>query len=150
MGDAGFRTQRQVKIEGEVLYPGYYTIMREDERISDIIKRAGGLTTYAYTEGASLKRTGMSKLKAAEKKEQERLKKELEKDRLDEEGNPKDTSLDQDTERNYDGTKAKSATLAKVSQQGTSDSDIEPSDLVGIELNKILDCLLYTSPSPRD
>lgn len=139
LGDAGFRTQRQVKIEGEVLYPGYYTIMREDERISDIIKRAGGLTTYAYTEGASLKRTGMSKLKAAEKKEQERLKKELEKDRLDEEGNPKDTSLDQDTERNYDGTKAKSATLAKVSQQGTSDSDIEPSDLVGIELNKILE-----------
>ncbi|HAU54960.1 MAG TPA: capsule biosynthesis protein [Sphingobacterium sp.] len=139
LGDAGFRTQRQVKIEGEVLYPGYYTIMREDERISDIIKRAGGLTTYAYTEGASLKRTGMSKLKAAEKKEQERLKKELEKDRLDEEGNPKDTSLDQDTERNYDGTKAKSAALAKVSQQGTSDSDIEPSDLVGIELNKILE-----------
>ena len=137
LGDAGFRTQRQVKIEGEVLYPGYYTISREDERISDIIKRAGGLTTYAYTEGASLKRTGMSKLKAAEKKEQ--LKKELEKDRLDEEGNQKDTSVDQDNERNYDGTQAKSAALAKVSQQGTSASDIQPSDLVGIELNKILE-----------
>ncbi|MDR6733863.1 SLBB domain-containing protein [Sphingobacterium sp. 2149] len=139
LGDAGFRTQRQVKIEGEVLYPGFYTISREDERISDIIQRAGGLTPYAYTEGASLKRTGMSKLQAAEKKEQERLKRELEKDRLDEEGNQKDTSLDQDTERNYDGTKAKSAALAKVSQQGTSESDIEPSDLVGIELNKILE-----------
>lgn len=139
LGDAGFRTQRQVKIEGEVLYPGYYTISREDERISDIIKRAGGLTTYAYTEGASLKRTGMSKLQAAEKKEQERLKKELEKNRLDVEDNQKDTSLDQDAGRNYDGTQAKSAALAKVSQQGTSASDIEPSDLVGIELNKILE-----------
>ncbi|ULT28288.1 hypothetical protein KUH03_17870 [Sphingobacterium sp. E70] len=41
LGDAGFRTQRQVEIEGEVLYPGIYTISREDERISDIIKRAG-------------------------------------------------------------------------------------------------------------
>ncbi|MDQ1148163.1 SLBB domain-containing protein [Sphingobacterium zeae] len=139
LGDAGFRTQRQVKIEGEVLYPGYYTISREDERISDIIKRAGGLTTYAYTEGASLKRTGISKLQAAEKKEQERLKKELEKDRLGEESNQKDTSLDQGVGRNYDGTQAKSSALAKVSQQGTSASDIETSDLVGIELNKILE-----------
>jgi len=139
LGDAGFRTQRQVKIEGEVLYPGFYTIAREDERISDIIKRAGGLTPYAYTEGASLKRTGMSKLKAEEKKEKERLKKEFEKDKLDENGNSKDSSLDQDAEKNTDGSKAKSAALAKVSQQGVSASDIEPSDLVGIELNKILE-----------
>lgn len=139
LGDAGFRTQRQVKIEGEVLYPGFYTIAREDERISDIIKRAGGLTPYAYTEGASLKRTGMSKLKEQEKKEKERLKKELEKDNADENGNAKDSSLDKDSEQNNDGSKAKSSALAKVSQQGMSASDIEPSDLVGIELNKILE-----------
>ncbi|MGJ1224608.1 SLBB domain-containing protein [Sphingobacterium siyangense] len=140
LGDAGFRTQRQVKIEGEVLYPGYYTISREDERISDIIKRAGGLTTYAYTEGASLKRTGMSKLKAEEKKEKERLKRELEKDSLDIEEKDGKTAKYKDTEEeNVDNSKAKSAALAKVSQQGTSASDIEPSDLVGIELNKILE-----------
>ncbi|MDR0261908.1 MAG: SLBB domain-containing protein [Sphingobacterium sp.] len=143
LGDAGFRTQRQVKIEGEVLYPGFYTIAREDERISDIIKRAGGLTPYAYTEGASLKRTGMSKLKAEEKKEKERLKKELEKDSLDEEGNQKDSSqdkyADKDADKNNDGSRAKTAALAKVSQQGMSASEIEPSDLVGIELNKILE-----------
>lgn len=140
LGDAGFRTQRQVKIEGEVLYPGYYTIMREDERISDIIKRAGGLTTYAYTEGASLKRTGMSKLNAAEKKEKERLKKELERDSLDaEENDGKTKKYTGVEEENGDNSKAKSSALAKVSQQSTSDSDIEPSDLVGIELNKILE-----------
>ncbi|WP_159730166.1 SLBB domain-containing protein [Sphingobacterium sp. 18053] len=139
LGDAGFRTQRQVKIEGEVLYPGFYTISREDERISDVIKRAGGLTPYAYTEGASLKRTGMSKLKAEEKKEKERLKKELEKGDFDEDGNKKDSSLDKDADKNNDGSKAKSAALAKVSQQGMSASEIEPSDLVGIELNKILE-----------
>lgn len=138
LGDAGFRTQRQVKIEGEVLYPGFYTIAREDERISDIIKRAGGLTPYAYTEGASLKRTGMSKLKAEEKKEKERLKKELVKDNFDENGNSKDTSLDTEADKD-NGSKAKSAALAKVSQTGMSASDIEPSDLVGIELNKILE-----------
>ncbi|MGB3104193.1 SLBB domain-containing protein [Sphingobacterium siyangense] len=140
LGDAGFRTQRQVKIEGEVLYPGYYTISREDERISDIIKRAGGLTTYAYTEGASLKRTGMSKLKAEEKKEKERLKREVEKDSLNvEEKDGKTAKYKDAEEENVDNSKAKSAALAKVSQQGTSASDIEPSDLVGIELNKILE-----------
>lgn len=52
----GYSVQTQVKLEGEVLYPGFYTITKKDERISDIIARAGGLTTSAYAEGASLKR----------------------------------------------------------------------------------------------
>lgn len=135
LGDAGFRTQRQVKIEGEVLFPGIYTISREDERISDIIKRAGGLTSYAYTEGASLERTGVSKLKAEEKKEKERLKKEMRRDSVDE--------LEEEDEFDKETTtvnaNAKNTALEKVSQQqGASATEIEPSGLVGIELNKIL------------
>jgi protein involved in polysaccharide export with SLBB domain len=54
----GYEVQKQVNIQGEVLYPGVYTILRKDERISDIVKRAGGLTALAYTAGASLKRPG--------------------------------------------------------------------------------------------
>ncbi len=54
----GYEIQTQVKIEGEVLYPGYYTIRKKDERLSDLIKRAGGLTGLAYADGASLKRAG--------------------------------------------------------------------------------------------
>lgn len=54
----GYVVQKQVKIEGEVLYPGTYTIKSKDEKISDLIKRAGGLTPLAYTDGASLKRPG--------------------------------------------------------------------------------------------
>lgn len=135
LGDAGFRTQRQVKIEGEVLFPGIYTISREDERISDIIKRAGGLTSYAYTEGASLKRTGVSKLKAEEKKEKERLKKEMRRDSVDE----LEDEDEFDKETTTVNAHAKNNALAKVSQQqDASTKEIEPSDLVGIELNKIL------------
>lgn len=139
LGDAGFRTQRQVKIEGEVLFPGIYTIAREDERISDIIKRAGGLTSYAYTEGASLKRTGISKLKAEEKKEKERIKKEMRKDSTVDQ-DEKDGDFDkEDDDLSSVNPNAKNKALAKVSQQqGVSAPDIEPSDLVGIELNKIL------------
>ncbi|RZM10548.1 MAG: capsule biosynthesis protein, partial [Pedobacter sp.] len=73
----GYQVQRQVKLEGEVLYPGTYTITRKDERISDVIKRAGGLTPLAYAEGASLKRPGRNDVNNPDsllKKEEERYK----------------------------------------------------------------------------
>ncbi|MEO6633043.1 MAG: SLBB domain-containing protein, partial [Mucilaginibacter sp.] len=52
----GYETQKTVKVEGEVIYPGYYTIQKKNEKISDIITRAGGLTESADVEGSSLKR----------------------------------------------------------------------------------------------
>lgn len=51
-----YQTQRTVTIEGEVMYPGTYTIKNRNERISDLIERAGGLTNEAYTPGARLVR----------------------------------------------------------------------------------------------
>ncbi|HEU0125686.1 MAG TPA: SLBB domain-containing protein, partial [Flavobacterium sp.] len=63
----GYSIQKQVKIEGEVLYPGPYTITSKDYRISDLIKRAGGLTPFAYAEGASLKRPGAEKVNPNDK-----------------------------------------------------------------------------------
>lgn len=63
---SGYETQKTVRIEGEVLYPGEYTIIRKDERISDIINRAGGFTAFAYIEGASLKRGYVTEGKIAE------------------------------------------------------------------------------------
>lgn len=59
----GYQVQQQVRIEGEVLYPGIYTITRKDERISDVIKRAGGLTVLSFAEGASLKRPGQESVR---------------------------------------------------------------------------------------
>lgn len=56
----GYQTQKQIRIEGEVINPGIYTLVRKDERISDLIKRVGGLTPSAYPEGASLKRPGQN------------------------------------------------------------------------------------------
>jgi len=52
----GYETQKIVKVEGEVIYPGYYTIQKKNEKISDIVARAGGLTQSADIEGGSLKR----------------------------------------------------------------------------------------------
>ncbi|WP_158828332.1 SLBB domain-containing protein [Mucilaginibacter lacusdianchii] len=56
----GFETLRTVTLEGEVLYPGPYTIKSKDEKISDLIARAGGLTASAYPSGGTLKRTNLA------------------------------------------------------------------------------------------
>ncbi len=52
----GYEVQKTVKVEGEVIYPGEYTIQKKNEKISDIIIRAGGLTASADIEGSSLRR----------------------------------------------------------------------------------------------
>jgi protein involved in polysaccharide export with SLBB domain len=58
----GYETQRQIIITGEVIYPGTFTIKKKSDRISDAIRRAGGLTALAYREGATLIRnTALSK-----------------------------------------------------------------------------------------
>ncbi len=43
--------QRTVFVSGEVRFPGRYAITRKNERLSDMIVRAGGLTTEAYSGG---------------------------------------------------------------------------------------------------
>src|SRR5690606_39923285 len=52
----GYEVQRMVRIEGEVRMPGEYALLKKDETISDLIRRAGGVTEFAYLPGASLQR----------------------------------------------------------------------------------------------
>lgn len=113
----GYEIQKQVKLEGEVLYPGLYTIAKKNETISDIIRRAGGLTPLAYIDGASLKRPGSNRINPTDKnaidqtEEQKRTKNSLK--RLQENG-VKDTSETKTIE------------------------EMLTSDLVGINLGQIL------------
>jgi protein involved in polysaccharide export with SLBB domain len=51
-----YRSQIAVSVEGEVLYPGNYTLAGNKERLSDIIARAGGLKQTGYATGAILLR----------------------------------------------------------------------------------------------
>lgn len=52
----GYYTQQNVTVEGEVAFPGTYTLNKRETRISDIIKYAGGSTLSAYVKGARLER----------------------------------------------------------------------------------------------
>ncbi len=53
----GYETQRLVHVTGEVVFPGSYTMTKKEERISDLVEKAGGLTQWAYVRGARLQRT---------------------------------------------------------------------------------------------
>lgn len=112
-----YTVQKQVKIEGEVLYPGMYTITNKNYRISDLIASAGGLTTFAYAEGGSLKRPGAAKV------------------------NP----LDKNAIDNTEDESKKYLTLERVQEKTKQDPEIKKvdeklveSDLVGINLKVIL------------
>ncbi len=52
-----FNVQRHFSVEGEVNFPATYSLTSREERISDLIRKAGGLTRFAYAEGARLQRT---------------------------------------------------------------------------------------------
>ena len=52
----GYTAQKTVSVKGEVYYEGKYVLQDKNERISDLINRAGGLTIFAYLEGAYLSR----------------------------------------------------------------------------------------------
>lgn len=51
-----YSEQANIIIDGEVVYPGQYTILNKKERISDLIKRTGGIRPEAFPEGAVLLR----------------------------------------------------------------------------------------------
>lgn len=113
----GYEVQKQVKLEGEVLYPGLYTITKKNETISDLIKRAGGLTPLAYIDGASLKRPGASVVNPADK-----------------------NAIDQSEEQ-----KRTKNSLKRSQESGVRDTiatkaidEMLTSDLVGINLEQIL------------
>ena len=52
----GFFEPRQVFVEGEVTFGGSYTLEKKNQRLSDLIHAAGGVTKDAYVEGARLER----------------------------------------------------------------------------------------------
>ncbi|MCS3753193.1 protein involved in polysaccharide export with SLBB domain [Salinibacter ruber] len=49
-----FQPQETVSVEGEVRYPGEYTILQDNERLSSVIQRAGGVLPTGYLKGGRL------------------------------------------------------------------------------------------------
>ncbi|MCB0657378.1 MAG: SLBB domain-containing protein, partial [Saprospiraceae bacterium] len=52
-----FEFQQNITIEGEVQFPGTYALIKDNERLADVIARAGGLTPEAFPKGMDFFRT---------------------------------------------------------------------------------------------
>lgn len=52
----GYQTQQNVSIQGEVIFGGTYTLTSKTERLSDLVRKAGGINNSAYVRGAKLTR----------------------------------------------------------------------------------------------
>ena len=52
----GYMPQRNVSVEGEVLFAGNYPLSHKNQRLSEVIKAAGGVTKEAYVRGARIER----------------------------------------------------------------------------------------------
>ncbi len=140
----GYEVQKVVKIEGEVLYPGYYTIQNKDERISSLIKRAGGLTKLANVEGSSLKRDNAAVL-GVDKTKFDTLE-------INQERNENFNRLQSDYNVSENGKSATNATTASTNNNNNNnnnatnlngftkkDSVIQyRNNFIGIDLQKIL------------
>ncbi len=76
----GYIKQQHIQIDGEVHFPGTYTLDKKGQRLSDLVKASGGLTSEAYPQGARLER----KLSAQEiDKRQKTLQQLIDGDSLD-------------------------------------------------------------------
>ena len=52
----GYQAQRNITVSGEVLFEGEQTLSSKTQRLTDVIKAAGGVTPEAYVKGARLER----------------------------------------------------------------------------------------------
>lgn len=59
-----YQVQQNVRVNGEVVYGGTYALTQKNERISELLAKAGGPTPYAYVRGAKLTRVANEEEKA--------------------------------------------------------------------------------------
>lgn len=123
----GTNEQVNVSISGEVLFPGSYSLATKKQRLSDIMKMAGGVTAFGYAKGARLER----KVNPEERIRMEEVMK-LQREQYEEMQNEQAISLA--------NAKANVSTLKEDANQSAMVQKFKVGDTyyVGIELDKAL------------
>ena len=134
---SGYEGIRMVRVEGEVFHPGSYNIKNKAERISDVVKRAGGFTKYAYPVGAFLIRSESTN--AIEQK-LNKIMQENSKNQLENQANK---TLDASMLKAAGATTVQGYTAMDSIQKKLSGSDVvlkifNPEGVVGLNLNEIM------------
>lgn len=115
-----YEEQQEIHIMGQVRFPGKYTLSDKNERISDIIERAGGLTPEAYIDGASLFRKRTETQQQAQRTV------------------TNNTQNDGDG-GNGDGNQQQSEAQAEALQEALSTASFERKTQVGINLSEVVE-----------
>jgi protein involved in polysaccharide export with SLBB domain len=150
----GFRAEQLVRVEGEVLYPGEYAVTSANDRISDLLERAGGFSRFAYPKGATLIRRNEYYQDATESQKQkwllESVKGNLPLDSLtrselnkDMEGRIQEEILDKSkVKASNQGVLQvdlyKKQTLQSIAKRDSLEVDNKTVEMIGIDLEAIL------------
>jgi protein involved in polysaccharide export with SLBB domain len=152
----GFQREQIVKVEGEAFYPGEYAIAHANERISDLISRAGGLNPYAYPKGATLiRRNEFYKEPTEDEIKAEtlsRVKTNISRDSLDRTESDKilleridrkiaeSEALDREKKAEVGVEDFRQQSLLELgeAQEGIGEIEIKDTELIGINLEAIL------------
>lgn len=150
----GFQREKLVRVEGEVHYPGEYAVASANERISDLLKRAGGLNQFAYIKGATLIRRNEFFKEPSEKDIETRnlisvknniLRDSLELTEFDKiflERIEQEISKKEDDQRNGEenliSDDFRKQTIESIVERDSVDIEIKTMEMVGIDLMAIL------------
>ncbi|MDF2158199.1 SLBB domain-containing protein [Algoriphagus sp. CAU 1675] len=148
----GFQDEKLVSVEGEAFYPGQFAIAHADERISDLLKRAGGLTSYAYVKGATLiRRNEFYKSPSEYEVKAENLrgvKSNISRDSLNQTESEKvllnriDQKISQRGEEssreNLQSSELRKASIENLGEGEVEEFEMRDTELIGIDLQAIL------------
>lgn len=77
----GYSNQKNVSVEGEVMFNGVYALNKRNMRLTDLLRAAGGVTDLAYVKGARLERVPnameRARMETALKMQQEEMQRQL-------------------------------------------------------------------------
>lgn len=122
---AGYTTQQNVTVEGQVVFSGIYSLSKRETRLSDVLKMAGGPNQYAYVKGARLERR-------VNEEERHKLEEALNMAQREQQNNMMETAL------GSSNAMAIAQLAEKQSKTELKKFQIPNSYAVGIELDKAL------------
>ncbi len=132
-----YEIQQEVVVTGEVMYPGEYIITNKNERISELIGRAGGLTSFTYLEGARLIRLNPEYYVELNKKKQEVID-SLQLTQLREDNTNNTTVNNNNTKQRMQRVNLQRMDPALLETLAAAQVEISETNAIGIELQKIL------------
>lgn len=149
-----YQVQQEVTVEGEIEIPGKYTLQKKEERISELVQRARGLTPYAYPDGAVLIRRSSSSGFQGRNLVSEGYLRSLRNRIVNESSGMKTSDKEyllelvkrieavNSPDRAYDaiGSRFKRRSIEDLNERDSliADIDIEPQEIVAIDLDEIL------------